>query len=548
MFIPQNIDLLLLGISIASIAILAFVVFYNNPKGKINKSFIWLAVATIAWGIPNYVNYQLKDPTLILWTVRLTVFTAVYHAFAFYNFFRVFTNSGEKIKLWLKIWTIFVSLWSFTPFVYSGVDSVPEQGVANLHAEPGIALFGITSFGLIIFGLYKLLLHFKKSTGQERNQMWYIVLGSLVTFILILLFNLVLPAIFDDTKYIPLAPLFMLPFAVGTTYAIIKHRLLNVKVISTEFLAFGLTVAIFFEVLISDSALVLIFRGALFALVLILSILLIKSVVKEVHAREQIEKLKEQLEDANNELKKLDEAKSDFVSIASHQLRTPLTVIKGYMSMLSEGSFGKVPDKMKAPIDKAYKSSERLEDLVENLLSVSRIERGTMKYNFAEVDFIALAKSVVDELHPTAEAKKLQLKFDATNASLMVNIDQEKIRQVMVNLIDNSIKYTPAGSVTVRVSSQNADTMHRLSEPSVVFTVTDTGDGVALEIQKELFQKFVRGQNEIHIKGTGLGLYVGRMMVEAHHGQIWVNSEGEGKGATFGFVIPLAVPHTGPKK
>lgn len=542
MFIPQNIDLLLLGISIASIAILAFVVFYNNPKSKINRSFIWLAIATIAWGIPNYVNYQLKDPTLILWVVRLTVFTAVYHAFAFYNFFRVLAKGesvANKIHLPLKIWVVLVSLWSFTPFVYSGIDNIPEQGVADLSVEPGIALFAVTSFGLIIAGLSKLLIHFRRSSGLERRRLGYIVMGSLFTFALILIFNLILPAVFDNTMFIPLAPVFMLPFALGTTYSIIKHRLLDVKVISTEFLAFGLTVAIFFEVLISDSVVILIFRSALFALVLILSILLIKSVVKEVQAREQIEKLKEQLEDANHELKQTDEAKSDFVSIASHQLRTPLTVIKGYMSMLNEGTFGAVPEKMKQPIEKAFKSSERLEDLVENLLSVSRIERGTMKYNFKEIDFAELAKTVTEELKPSADQKNLELTFASQNNLPKAHIDEEKIRQIMINLIDNSIKYTASGTVAVKVSQQTPATLKYIRQPSLVFLVTDTGDGVPKDVQPELFKKFVRGQNEVHIKGTGLGLYVGRMMVQAHKGQIWVESEGEGKGATFGFAIPI---------
>lgn len=276
------------------------------------------------------------------------------------------------------------------------------------------------------------------------------------------------------------------------------------------------------------------------SIILVFGIMLLYSSLNEIKAREEIENLAHVIDKSNQELKRLDEAKSDFVSIASHQLRTPLTVIKGYMSMISEGSFGRVPAKLKLPIEKAFASSERLEDLVENLLSVSRIERGTMKYKFTPTDFGALSKSVIDELVPTAKSKKISLTIDIENKLPEVNMDQEKIRQVMINIVDNAIKYTQVGHVKVKVFTNLKNPIAQTDKPSVVFSVTDSGDGVPLDVQGELFQKFVRGQNETHIKGTGLGLYVGRMMIEAHQGKIWVESDGVSHGATFAFAVPIA--------
>jgi signal transduction histidine kinase len=538
-----NLDLFLLGVTVAGVSILGLVIFLSNRQSATSRAFLGFTVATIFYGIVNYSNYQVAGEILVLWMLRLTIFSAVLHAFSFYNLFRIFPKddvvSTKFFRHFVVPVTIFILFLSLTPFVFSGISELSSRGQASTAThEAGIALFGIWVTALVLAGLYKLVRKTISAGKQDRLKYRLVVLGALLTFSLIIAFNVVLPAAYSNTRFIPLAPLFFVPFISLTAYAIYRHNLLDVKVISTEILVFVLAAFSLSEIVFSQDINTLLLKVVLFLMVLTVGVLLIKSVVKEVKAREQIQKLKEQLEDANHELKQVDEAKSDFVSIASHQLRTPLTVIKGYMSMLNEGTFGQLPEPMKQPIDKAFKSSERLEDLVENLLSVSRIERGTMKYNFAPVDFVGLAKSVTEELRGAAEQKQLSLTFSATEKLPQVNIDEEKIRQIMLNLIDNAIKYTAHGNVDVKVSLQSPTTFKRLRKPSLVFVVSDTGDGVPKDIQPELFKKFVRGQNEVHIKGTGLGLYVGRMMVEAHKGQIWVESEGEGKGATFGFAIP----------
>jgi signal transduction histidine kinase len=168
-----------------------------------------------------------------------------------------------------------------------------------------------------------------------------------------------------------------------------------------------------------------------------------------------------------------------------------------------------------------------------------------MKYSFAPTQLTDLAASVVDELTPAAKTKGLALKYVQPAAPPpLINLDGEKIRQVMMNLVDNAVKYTKKGSVTVSVHLETPRANPRLTKPSVVFSVQDTGGGVRLEDQPRLFQKFIRGQGSslVHTEGTGLGLYVGRMMVEAHAGAIWVASKGEGFGSTFAFAIPVPPP------
>lgn len=543
----QNLDLLSVGITVAAVFLMGFSVYFSDRRSITNTTFLAFSMITLCWGIVNYSFYHTTYAELALWQLRFILALATLQAFTLFQFLYVFPNATINFPYWYRrvlIPLVFlVFILSLTPFTIAGVKELSDDGrVLSAHNGMAMPLFGALATALVIGSLAVLINKLRNTT--QKAPLVLIAMGVSATFTLIIVFNLILPAFYDNARYVQLGALFFFPFIASTTYAIMRHRLFNVRVISAVVLIFALAIVSLIEIVVAEDFNTTLYRSLVFVLILLFGVLLIRSVLREVEAREQIEKLKVQLERANDDLKQLDEAKSDFVSIASHQLRTPLTVIKGYMSMIDEGSFGPVPEKLKQPITKAYQSSERLEDLVENLLSVSRIERGTMKYNFSKTDFVALAQSVVEELSGAANAKHLALTFKSETPSLVVEMDEEKIRQIMANLVDNSIKYTPKGSVTVNIATQDPRGAHQLKVPAVVFTVTDTGDGVPQTIQRELFQKFVRGQNEVHIKGTGLGLYVGRMMVEAHQGKIWVESAGEGKGATFGFAVPLTVPHS----
>jgi len=245
--------------------------------------------------------------------------------------------------------------------------------------------------------------------------------------------------------------------------------------------------------------------------------------------KDEVEKATRDLRQANEKLKRLDAAKSEFISIASHQLRTPLTVIKGYISMILEGSFGRISATQKQALDKVYESSERLIQLIENLLNISRIESGRLQYTFEPTDLAALVKDVVDDLKSVAKKKGLRFTYNAPQKQLpKLQMDEEKMRQVVMNMIDNSIKYTKKGSVTVSLKQEYG---------RIKFCVQDTGIGISQEQKENLFKKFSRGSGPslIHTEGTGLGLYVAKQIVEAHKGRIWAESRGENQGSCFCF-------------
>ncbi len=250
----------------------------------------------------------------------------------------------------------------------------------------------------------------------------------------------------------------------------------------------------------------------------------------------EVRRATDELRLANDELRKLDQTKSEFISIASHQLRTPLTIIKGYISMLLEESFGEVEERQKAPLYKVYESNERLIRLVENLLNISRIESGRIQYRFEAFNLEALAENTYNELIGFAAKKGIKGEYKKPKEHLPpVVADSDKIKEVISNLIDNSIKYTKKGTITV--------SLERRGE-GVRFCVADTGMGIKPDDLPRLFKKFNRGTGSplVHTEGTGLGLYVAKMMIKVHNGKIWAKSEGEGRGSRFCFEIPFEPP------
>ncbi|MEO8065561.1 MAG: ATP-binding protein [Candidatus Doudnabacteria bacterium] len=532
----RNIDLLSVGIATASIGIMGFIIYFNDKKNSINQTFLALSVMGIFWSAFNYLSYQFYDPVVVIWLIRIAVFFAVWFSFSIFRLFYIFPNkSPEFVKAYYYLFipiTVVSSLLNLTPLVFTRVTAFTEGRVSEVANGPAIALFGIVVFGLVGCGIYLLVKKIRRTKGVERKQLDLIFFGITITCLLLIIFNFILPAFLNNAAYISFGAVFLFPFIALTAYSIIKLHLFDVKVFATEVLTFVLSIVNLIEIVTAKDTLTFVFRLSMFALVLGFGILLIRSVQKEVELRRQLQILDKELEAANAQLKILDQARAEFITIASHQLRTPPATIKWYLASILDGDYGKMDAAVHEQLRKTASTNGSMISLIDDLLNVSRIERGKMEFIFQPTDMAEITQITVDQLLPQAEMRKLQLIYEKPKVPLpIINADKEKLRQVINNLIDNAIKYTPKGSITVQLSQTKDDIMVK---------VTDTGKGVDKEHLKNVFIKFERGKIPAkNSTGLGLGLYVAKVIVEQHKGKIWVESPGVGKGSSFIFTVPI---------
>ena len=231
--------------------------------------------------------------------------------------------------------------------------------------------------------------------------------------------------------------------------------------------------------------------------------------------------------------KLVERMKTEFVSIAAHQLRTPLSAIKWTLRMVLDGDTGPLSAEQKELLEKTYVSNERMISLINDLLNVSRIEEGRFLYKQAPAQLEEVVKAVLESSKELFKMKKVSLSVDIPSEIPPVNMDKEKMELAVQNLIENAAKYTPeGGSIHIMMEKHEAE---------VVFKIKDTGVGIPESEHERIFTKFFRGDNVIKMEteGSGLGLYTTRNIIDAHRGKIWFESK-EGKGTTFFFSLPFA--------
>lgn len=245
---------------------------------------------------------------------------------------------------------------------------------------------------------------------------------------------------------------------------------------------------------------------------------------------EQNQHVLRQLKESNAKLVALDEAKDDFISMASHQLRTPLTSVKGYTSMVLEGDAGKLTPNQKKLLTQSFFSAQRMVYLIADLLNVSRLKTGKFVVEATPVNLATVVEEELAQLKETAAARSLELIYKKPRKFTEVMLDETKTRQVIMNFVDNAIYYTPSGGhIEVKLTE---------TPTTIEFRVTDDGIGVPKREQAHLFTKFYRAGNARKARpdGTGLGLFMAKKVVIVQGGSIIFESK-EGKGSTFGFVL-----------
>jgi signal transduction histidine kinase len=711
-----KLDLVVLLLAVSINAVLAIFVYKNNSKSATNIIFALLSFITIAWLTVAYVSLLPQFLSTSLIWIKLSVFFAVPMGLLLFLLAHTLPHKDLQIGKRLLYALIFIGavvmIINISPYTFTGVEIVGNSP----NPTPGPGLIPFIIFSLFTSGgsIYLLIRKVMFSAGLAKQQIRLVTFGILLMLGLIIVTIMIPVAFLRSNIFVPLAPLYSLIFLGMTAYAIIRHKLFDIRLIVARAVAYVLLATILFasyifatvlgtsiffgastkigqlvlysvltliaaysfqplrtllenatdkifyrgkydssellssltkimattlrldqlterllikilpEMRISKGAFVLLEKGKVesvknvgfykktnFVGTDVLALLetgkvqltdevgnkKIKKILRELDAtvsvplvvgndelgilllghklsgeiytdqdikvldilspeisiaiqnakafeeiskfnvtlQKEIEKATVELRGANEKLKELDKLKDEFMSIASHELRTPMTAIKSFVWLSLHGKSQEKQPKVREYLQKVYDSSERMINMINDMLNVSRIETGRLQLEIIPVPIFKVATQVKEDLLPRAQEMGIEIVINQDSGIPAVLSDKDKLTEIFTNLIGNSIKFTKKGG-KVTVSAQRANNMVEVS-------ITDTGVGISQENMTKLFKKYGRiGESYATVSpstGTGLGLYITKQYLEKMDGGISVKST-LGKGTTFTFSLPVA--------
>lgn len=511
--------------------LMGVVIFFGSREKRKSVPFALFSFSTFLVALSYYFIHNAEFPAAVRVSYALGALIPTFLLAWIYQY------SASNPRQWIANLIYAVGgVFFLLPFLDGLViSSIHRHAVYGFLGEKGILFPLYVGFFMIAYAivLVKLVQLSRSRKRAERKQHRLILTGFALFGGLGILFGQVLP-FFGYEQFTDLDVPASIIFIGFTSYAIVHYRWMKIKVIAAEILVALISGMALLDVFLAEGLGETVYKSASFLIITVLSIFIVRSVIQEINQKEKLQRLSDKLSAANDRLRELDTAKTDFLSMASHQMRTPITTARGYLSLFLDGSYGDVTDKQKDTLNKLLANNDRMSQLIEDLLNTTRIETGRMEFNFTETDIDIICQEVVDSLMLKADGLGLYLKYDTPKKPLpKLMLDGPKIREVISNLVDNAVKYTPSGGVTVRVE-QKPKSPDEYSD-HVRVSVIDTGIGIPATELPYLFAKFSRGKDlsRLNAGGTGLGLYVAKNMVESNGGKIWAESDGEGKGSRF---------------
>ncbi len=539
---------ILIIVSISSVMIGSWV-YQNDRKNPLNKWFAIISLLIVLWVNSAYfaANLTIKETSLFLYRINSAVVSLfLASAYIFSVFYFIKKKSSVLFKFVFSGSLLFFFLSLFTNLIVNNVVE-KEWGIGMMFGPLG-DFYKLFALFVTVAIIYQLSHYYITAEKKEKLKIQYFFIGIALLAVFNIIFNIIIPFITSSVRLQHVGDFSAIFFLGLTAYAIVKQKLFGIRIVFTTLFVALISILLLVDLLVfTDIFVIKLFKMITLLAFIVFGYALAKSVTKEVKQREKVEKLSTKLattnirlEAAYKKLKELDKAKSEFISIVSHQLRTPLTAVKGYLSMIKEGNYGKIPKKVENKIENIYNGNERLINLVNDMLSVSRIETGKVDIGLEKIQIKDTVSEIVKNMSIIAKDKNLYLRFKNKSRRIpKANIDIDKIHQVILNIIDNALKYTKKGGVVVEVNKKEEKGVK-----SVVVSISDTGEGMTKEECLKMFYSFSRGSagSLLHSEGAGLGLYVSKKFVEMHDGNIWVGSEGKGKGSTFFIELPIKGP------
>jgi signal transduction histidine kinase len=505
--------------------IIGFFILMKN-RNLLSKILFSISLVFSLWIVCSLITWTSYDSRMYMffWSFFGILTSIIYILSSYFSYVFIFEKDVSiRIKTFVLAFILPIIIITPTTWVVKYFDHVWCIGEENSIFMWYYYLFGIFSFISIVIFYFKSLKIQKKNI--KKNTIFTI---GICVFIIIFLFTGFLASYLSETGLVPdfnFEPygLFgMTVFMAFLAYLIVKFKAFDIKLIATQVLVWALVILIGSQFFFIQNNTNRILTAITLVITSTIGVLLVRSVKKEVALRED-------LEIANNNQQSL-------IHFISHQLKGFFTKSKMIFAGILEDDFEKSSDTLKEAAKEGLLSDDNAVVMIQSILGVANYRKGIITYNMENVDLIEIVNNVCDSFTNEITAKGLELKKDISESPVMILADHTQISQVIKNLIDNSIKYTPAGSIKVSLKARSVN-----NKKKAVFEVEDTGVGLSESDKSRLFTEGGKGEEslKLNVNSTGYGLYIVKKIVENHHGKIWAESEGRGKGSIFYAVFEL---------
>jgi signal transduction histidine kinase len=506
--------------------LLGFYLFRMGKEYLLNRILFILSLLFSFWVVMNLITWTSVHSNLILFTWSFfNLIIGLISVFSIY-FIYVFLTKKDvsfKIKIFFMLFLFPILVLGPTYLNLSGFDitNCDAFNFEGIHLRIYSTLLGFLAIAWI---LVLLIRHYRIATTNFKKQI--ILMGTGIELFLFSFFGmeflgsyLTRIGILQDSQ-LELYGLFgMVIFMIYVSILVVRFNVFSVKLIATQALVWGLVILVgsqFFFIKVTTN---FILNGVTFVGAIIFGQLLIKSVKREIEQKEELAKL-------NIDLERLIKQKESLMHLINHKVKGAFTHTKYIFAELLDGTYGEINEDIKRVARMGLESDETGVMTIDLILNASNLQNGVVKYDMKPVDARDIINGTLEEKKKLAEKKGLKMEQDITGDSCMVNGDVFWLKEVVNNLLENSIRYTREGRIDVNLKKDNG---------KMLFSIKDTGVGITEEDKVNLFTEGGRGKESvsINVDSTGYGLFTVKMIVEAHGGKVWVESEGKNKGSTF---------------
>ncbi len=506
-----------------------YYIFIKDNRSLQSKLLLGIALSFSIWVLNLLFQWTVAYIKIDMFSWQITPFFEILIPILSIYFTYVFINKKD-IPLSAKI------VFSF--FVITLAITIPTQfntisfDYQNCEANYGdvyyrfVYIFELLAICIVEYICIKKYLTTPKEDLPTRQQAVSLALGSALFLTVFFLSNIL--GEFTQIYQINLfGPIGILAFIGFISFMIIRHGLFNIKLFATQALVVGISILIGAQLFSPSDIFDEIVTVSTLIAFLVAGFFLIRSVRREIEQRELIEKQEQELEVVNAQ-------QENLLHFVSHEVKGYLTESEAGFAAIAEGDLGPIPPQLKTMAENALTKVRKGVATVMDILKASDMKKGTVAYKKVPLDFRDVVQSIVSEQKSIAYEKHLDFEVNIVEGKYGMEGDEEKLRDhVIRNLIDNAIRYTPAGTISIELSDGGG---------KIRFAVKDSGVGITSEDMTKLFTEGGHGKDSIRVNvhSTGYGLFIAKQVIDAHGGKIWAESEGAGKGAKFIVELPTS--------